>query len=86
MFKDLHCNENWNVQSNAGTYGTVYIQQVHLILAAMASWLTREQAEVIKYLREENRVFRDKVPGKRISCFGSGGRRRDWVLFQSCGR
>ena len=53
----------------------MYIQRFHLILAAMASWLTKEQAEVIKYLREENRVLRDKVPGKRIR-FTDAERRR----------
>jgi len=41
----------------------------------MAAWLTREQAEVIKYLREENRVLRDKVPGKQIR-FTDAERRR----------
>ncbi|MFP6903867.1 MAG: integrase core domain-containing protein [Verrucomicrobiota bacterium] len=42
------------------------IQPIHLILAALTSWLTREQAEVIKYLQEENRVLRERLPSKRI--------------------
>jgi hypothetical protein len=44
----------------------VNIQPFHLILAALASWLTREEAEAITYLQEENRVLRERLPSKRI--------------------
>jgi putative transposase len=53
----------------------MFIQPFHLILAALASWLTKEQAEVISYLREENRVLRDRLPSKRIR-FTDAERRR----------
>jgi hypothetical protein len=51
----------------------------------MASWLSREQAEVIKYLQEENRVLRDKVPGHRIR-FTDAERRRLATKAKALGR
>ena len=33
---------------------------------AMAGWMNRQQQEVIEYLREENRVLREKLGHKRI--------------------
>ena len=32
----------------------------------MTSWVTREQEELIAYLKEENRVLREQLAGKRI--------------------
>jgi putative transposase len=41
----------------------------------MTSWLSREQAEAIKYHQEKNRVLRERLPNKRIR-FTDAERRR----------
>jgi transposase InsO family protein len=51
----------------------------------MASWLTREQAEFIAYLKEENRVLREHIAGKRIR-FTDTERRRLAVKAKALGR
>ena len=51
----------------------------------MTSWITREQGEVIAYLREENRVLRQHIAGKRIR-FTDGDRRRLAVKAKPLGR
>jgi hypothetical protein len=33
---------------------------------ALAGWMSRQQQEVIAYLREENRILREKLSRKRI--------------------
>jgi hypothetical protein len=33
---------------------------------ALAGWMNREQQDVIAYLREENRILREKVGHKRL--------------------
>ena len=35
------------------------IRPFHLLLSALAHWVNREQAAMIDYLCEENRVLRD---------------------------
>lgn len=73
------------IVGNRYTDGTMYIQPFHLLLTAMASWLTREQAEVIAYLKEENRVLREHIAGKRIR-FTDTERRRLAVKAKASGR
>jgi len=36
------------------------------IVVAIAGWMNRQQQEVIEYLKEENRVLREKLSHKRI--------------------
>ena len=36
------------------------------IVVAIAGWMNRQQQEVIEYLREENRILREKLGGKRL--------------------
>jgi len=38
----------------------------HFIVVAVAGWMNRQQQEVIEYLREENRILREKLGGKRL--------------------
>jgi hypothetical protein len=38
----------------------------HLIVAALFRWLEREQHDVIEFLREENRVLRAQLQGRRL--------------------
>ncbi len=37
-----------------------------LLVVALAGWMNRQKQEVIEYLREENRVLREKLGHKRI--------------------
>ena len=37
-----------------------------LLLATFAGWANREQARVIDYLREENRVLKDQLRGRPL--------------------
>jgi len=39
---------------------------LNLLVIALAGWLNREQAAVVDYLREENRVLCELIPGKLI--------------------
>ena len=37
----------------------------HILLVALAGWMNRQQQEVIEYLKEENRILREKLgPGR----------------------
>jgi transposase InsO family protein len=44
----------------------MFIHPFHLVLSALAHWANREQAAIIDYLREENRVLRDRLGPKRL--------------------
>jgi polyhydroxyalkanoate synthesis regulator phasin len=39
---------------------------LHIFAMALAGWMNREQQDVIAYLREENRILREKLGHKRI--------------------
>jgi putative transposase len=53
----------------------MFIQPFHLVLSALAHWANREQAAIIDYLREENRVLRDRLGPKRLGFTGAERRR-----------
>jgi len=55
-----------------------------LLIAALGGWLQREQADVIAFLREENRILRARVPGQRLRF--DGERRRLAALGHTLGR
>ena len=38
----------------------------HLLIAVSGGWLHGEQAEVIPFLREENRLLRTRLAGRRL--------------------
>ena len=42
------------------------MQPWHLLVLSLASWLNREQRQVIEYLQTENCVLREKLATKRI--------------------
>ena len=49
------------------TYDTTMIWKPWTLFAvAIAGWMSRQQQEVIAYLREENRILREKLGRKRI--------------------
>ena len=39
---------------------------LQLLLATFSGWVNRQQAEAIDYLREENRVLKEQLRGKRL--------------------
>ena len=39
-----------------------------LLIAVLGGWLHREQADVIAYLREENRLLKARFAGQRLRC------------------
>ncbi len=47
-----------------------------LFLIAIAGWMNREQGDVIDYLKEENRVLRELLGGKRPRLIDDQRRRR----------
>jgi len=51
------------------------LQPLHLLLMMFAGWVNRHQLDVIDYLKEENRVLKERVGGRRI-CFTNAERRR----------
>jgi hypothetical protein len=56
-----------------------------LFLAALFGWLEREQRDVIEYLREENRVLKAQLRGRRMR-FSDDERRRLAATGQRVGR
>jgi putative transposase len=56
-----------------------------LLMAALGGWLHREQADVITFLREENRILKARLAGKRLR-FEDGERRRLATLGHLLGR
>ena len=56
-----------------------------MLLTTLLGWLEREQRDVIVFLREENRVLRAQLAGRRLH-LNDGQRRRLAVLGQRLGR
>jgi hypothetical protein len=42
------------------------IQPWQILLAALAGWITQQQQDAIEYLREENRILKEQLRGKRL--------------------
>jgi len=55
-----------------------------LLLVSLAGWLNQHQQDVIDYLLEENRVFREQLGGKRLR-FNDDQRRRLAVKAKKLG-
>jgi hypothetical protein len=56
-----------------------------VLIAALGGWLHREQADVIAFLREENRLLKARLAGRRLR-FDDGERRRLAELGHRLGR
>ena len=41
------------------------ISPLHLLILAVAGWLNRHQQRILDYLKEENRVFKQQLGGRR---------------------
>ncbi len=57
-----------------------------LLLATFGGWVNREQAQVIDYLREENRVLKEQLRGRRVRPTDDqrrlrGGEKRPWPAW-----
>ena len=47
-----------------------------LLLATFAGWVNRQQAQVIDYLVEENRVLKEQLKGRRLRLTDGASARR----------
>ena len=56
-----------------------------LLIAALGGWLHPEQADVIAFLQQENRVLKARLAGQRLR-FDDGERRRLAELGHRLGR
>ena len=45
---------------------TKSLDPFRFVLIAVSGWMNRQQLELIHYLREENRVLREQLGGKRL--------------------
>jgi hypothetical protein len=61
------------------------VVSLHLLIAALFGWLEREQRNVIEFLREENRVLKRQLHGRRLQLCDDE-RRRLAVLGERLGR
>ena len=61
------------------------LQPWQLLLVTLASWVNRNQQDVITYIQEENRILKSKLKGKRIR-FTDDERRRLAVKGKALGR
>ena len=55
------------------------------MLVVLAGWLNRHQQAVIEYLKEENAILKEQLPGKRMK-LTDGQRRRLARLGKALGR
>ena len=58
---------------------------LQFLLLIFAGWANRHQCEVLEYLKEENRVLREQLGGRRLR-FTNAQRRRLAVAFSSSSR
>jgi hypothetical protein len=54
----------------------------HILLVALAGWMNRQQQEVIEYLKEENRILREKLGPGRIQLSLAQKRRLATAAFK----
>ena len=46
-------------------HAPMYNYPLQFLVVALAGWINRHQQDVIEYLKEENRVYREQLGGKR---------------------
>jgi hypothetical protein len=51
------------------------IPSLPLLLLMFSGWVNRRQVDVIEYLKEENRILKERLDGKRVQ-FSDAERRR----------
>ena len=52
-----------------------FLDPFRFLLISLAGWMNQRQLNAIEYLREENRVLREQLGGKRL-CLNDDQRRR----------
>jgi len=55
------------------------------VLITVAGWMNQRQLQIIDYLREENRVLREQLDGRRVR-FNDDQRRRLAAMAKGLGR
>ena len=60
-------------------------QTIRFLLPTFAGWVSRHQQDVIDYIKEENRVLKEQLGGKRLR-FTDDQRRRLTVKSKALGR
>src|SRR5260370_37290754 len=63
----------------------VSVQPLQFLILLFAGWVNRKQLEVIDYVKEENRVLREQLCGRRVR-FTDDQRRRLAVRGKVLGR
>ena len=63
----------------------MYNYQLQFLVVVLAGWINRHQQDVIEYLKEENRVYREQLGGKRPR-FSDEQRRRLAAKAKTLGR
>ncbi len=58
--------------------------QLQFLMWIFAGWVNRSQQDVIEYLQEEDRVFREQLAGKRFKPMQGQGREGHWGGGQGC--
>jgi transposase InsO family protein len=64
---------------------TISLDPFRFVLIALSGWMNQQQLELINYLREENRVLREQLGGKRLR-FNDDQRRRLAAKAKGLGR
>ena len=64
---------------------TAVLQPWQILVAALAGWIGQQQDAVIEYLREENRVLKQQLGGRRLR-LTDNQRRRLAVRGKAIGR
>ena len=62
-----------------------FLDPFRFVLVAMAGWMNQRQLHIIEYLREENRVLREQLGGRRLR-FNDDQRRRLAAKAKGLGR
>jgi len=70
---------------NVTFHMTTSLDPFRFVLIALSGWMNQQQLELINYLREENRVLREQLGGKRLR-FNDDQRRRLTAKAKGLGR
>jgi hypothetical protein len=63
---NLRCGAGRRAIDNEGDYMPTALDPFRFLLIALAGWMNHRQLYVIEYLREENRVLREQLGGRRL--------------------
>jgi hypothetical protein len=78
------CYQYWQVQPYTKEVPRV-LDPFRFVLIAVAGWMNQHQQQMIEYLREDNRVLREQLGGRRLR-FTDEQRRRLAAKAKGMGR